>query len=130
MFLLRWAPLSSCASSSAAALLLSRTDLLNVPCRAPAAACQNLSTSIDLPSAADTTTTSSSSNSSSSPSTPLPAHADAALLRAEEQQQNRRGFGGKVSLPAEDVLNQVVLAAGAEGGPVELTLRSYHVGEF
>lgn len=40
----------------------------------------------------------------------------------------RLGFGIKVALPAHDVLRQEVVS-GADG-PVEVTLRAYHVGEL
>lgn len=40
----------------------------------------------------------------------------------------RLGFGNKVALPAHDVLRQEVVS-GADG-PVDVTLRAYHVGEW
>lgn len=121
------AALSSFPCSAAAVALASRQRLCSAPAATPA--CQNLSTASEIvtsPTAAASDFPAVADSSNSSASTPPPA--DTALVRAEEQ-QHRRGFGGKVSLPAEDVLKQVVVAGVAEGGSVELTLRSYHVGE-
>jgi hypothetical protein len=46
---------------------------------------------------------------------------------ASRSYATRLGFGIKVALPARDVLRQEVVS-GADG-PVEVTLRAYHVGE-
>jgi hypothetical protein len=73
-----------------------------------------------------------SGNTSSSPagaegtgSSSYPSGSTSVLNTAADD-QDRRGFGGRVALPAEDVLRQLVLDADKL---VDLTLRAYHVGK-
>lgn len=105
--------------------LLSQPFLRSGSQRSAARAYSNTSSTYNS-TASSATTSSSLAGAEGTGSSSDPSSSTNALKQALDD-QDRRGFGGRVTLPAEDVLRQQVLA-GADK-PVDLTLRSYHVGE-